>query len=151
MLKTEDLVLPSAPPLIGLVSIDSGEEFDETKLREGKYKIETIDGCHSLNAQRQCLNSGSDNAAFQKRDVVLYRDLSDKECVKVGVAKNNATATSLKMTDWDYMHLLRRHLMKMCSLPENSEPPTEIPKEFNDFMNSLLNLTTVRECVYKST
>ena len=75
MLKTEDLVLPSAPPLIGLVALKEGEDFDESKLMEGNYRIETIDGCHSLNAQRKCLTIGTDNVAFETRDVVLYRNL----------------------------------------------------------------------------
>ena len=44
------------------------EDFE--KLMAGKYKIVTIEGCHSLNAVQKYLNSGTDN-----RGVVLSRGL----------------------------------------------------------------------------
>lgn len=135
MLNSAELSTAAAAPLIGFVNVEK-EKFSKDKLRRGDYPVETIDCNHSLHAMRNL----KDAEIFTEREFVIYGKITEEECLKLGINRNKETALSLKMTDYDYMVLLRKQLL---TLTETEEPEETVPQVFTRIICSIMDLKTV--------
>ena len=135
MMESVELSAAAAPPLIGFIDTNK-DEFSEEKLLRGEYRVEAIDGNHSLHAMRNL----TEDKRFTEREVVIYGNITEDECQKLGIKRNKETMLSLKMTDYDWLILLRNRLL--C-LTGTDEPPEDIPTQFGETMKDLMELNTV--------
>jgi hypothetical protein len=140
MLRNLDISLSAPKPLVGMVLNCTKETFRCDHL--DSYKIEIIDGNHNFAAQKELLNE-TDDLIYSKRSFLLYANLTNGEIQFLGVRCNRISACSLKMNDMDYCVLLRRELYSICNLTKTQDPPGEIPKQFKQYMASLLDLKSV--------
>ena len=58
-------------------------EFSEEKLLSGEYKVEAIDGNHSLHAMR----NPRDDERFAEREVVIYSKMSEEQHLLLGITE----------------------------------------------------------------
>ena len=82
-----------ATPLVGMVVLKDGEEFDE-KHKES-YQYETLGGNNSRVALQQLLKE-SDDPRFRTRLVSIYQRLTDDEALRLAAKHNAVTVISRK-------------------------------------------------------
>lgn len=90
-LKENMLKNPSkdVTPLVGLVVLGDGEEFDEQ--RKESYMYETLGGNNSRVALQELVKE-SDDPRFRMRLASVYRGLTDDQALRLA-AKHNAVTS----------------------------------------------------------
>ena len=78
-----------ATPLVGLIVLGDGEEFDEE--RKESYEYETLGGNNSRVALQQLVKE-RDDPRFRTRLVSVYQGLTDDEALRLA-AKHNAVTS----------------------------------------------------------
>lgn len=84
-------------PIVGLVQLSDGEEFDEA--RKDLYLYETLGGNNSRVAMQELLKV--DELHFRTRLVSVYSHLTDNQALRLASKHNLATSVHHEMTTSD--------------------------------------------------
>lgn len=117
-LKKEMLLNPTmdVAPMIGLVCLRTGEEFD--RLHPEAYTYETLGGNNSRTALSELLQENPELTAdprYTKHMVSVYCNLSDEEAQLLGVKHNRQQSFVHQTTTQDKVSVIRNHYQSSIS------------------------------------
>ena len=91
-------------PIVGLVSLNSGDEYDNR--HPNSYEYETIGGNNSRIALQELSAQFPNNQCFKTRLVAVYVGLSDDDALRLASKHNRATSFTHSMTTQDKVRSL---------------------------------------------